>query len=170
MNPAVLSGALAFAARANAAGHISFVGNAADWNRISAEIGGVVPAWYIELMTTVALAGLEIKWQESEQNQPEDTIHWIEWFDAQNVRLEALELHPGKTILGQGYFCVAGSNCAGDQYFISIHDGDDPPLFQIDHETDEDPEEILTTGRHLVAPSLSELFRRAETQTKPSQL
>ena len=170
MNPAVLSEASALIVRANANGHRGFTGNPADWNDINKELGGVIPTWYIELVTTIPLAGLEIGWQEPGHEQPDDTIYWAEWFDAQNARLEALELHPGKSILSHGYLCVADGNGTGDQYFISLRDGEDPPLYQIDHETDEDAEEILTKGRYLVASALSGFFRGAITRINPSQL
>ena len=168
MNLTVLSEALDLVARADANGHSGFVESAAEWNQVSRELGGVIPTWYIELVTTVPLIGLEIGWQEQAHEQPDDAIYWVEWLDAQNVRSEALDLHPGNSILSQGYFCVGSSSCAGDQYFISIHDGDDPPLYQIDHETNEDMEEILTKGRDLVASSLSEFFRSAKVEAKMS--
>jgi len=168
MNPSVLSEALALVARAEASGCTGSVEDAAEWKRLNSELGGIIPAWYSDLVTSVPMIGLNFGWQSSEARSEDDGISWVEWFDAANVRLEMLELHPGVSLLERGYFCVAGSNGTGDQYFVSVHDGDDPPLYQIDHETDEVAHDILARGREMVAPSLSEFFQAARVEAKPS--
>lgn len=168
MNPSVLSEALALVARAEANGHAGSVDDAEEWERLNSDLGGIIPGWYIELMTSVPMIGLNFGWQSSEAQSEDDGISWVEWFDAANVRLEMLELHPGVSLLVRGYVCVAGSNGTGNQYFVSVHDGDDPPLYQIDHETDEVADDILARGREMVAPSLSEFFQAAKVEAKPS--
>jgi len=169
MNAIVLSEAMALVAGANVNGHLGFVESSVDWKQVNSKMGGMIPTWYIELVTTVPLTELEIGWQEPGHNQPDDDIYWVEWLDAQTIRQEGLDLHPGKSILPRGYLCIGSSNCAGDQYFISIHNGDNPPLYRIDYETNGDAEEILTKGRNLVTFSLSEFFRCGEVETKSSQ-
>ena len=72
-----------------------------------------------------------------------------------------MNLHPGKLLLKRGYFGVAGDNGIGDQYFISAHEGENPALYRIGHETDEDADTILAVERQIVAPSLSEFFKAA---------
>lgn len=85
------------------------------------------------------------------------------------MRLELLEGYPGIAVVQRGYICVAGSSHgSGDQYFIPTDQGDDLPLYQIDHEMGEDPEYILAQGRELIAESLSEFFRTAKVESLKS--
>ncbi len=169
MNPAVLSEALALVARAEANGYTGFVEDAAEWKRLNSELGGIIPAWYIELVISAPLVGLKFGWQSSEPQGEDDGVSWVEWFDAANVRLEALELHPGVSLLGRGYICAAGcSHGSGDQYFLPTDCGNDPPFYRIDHEAGDEADEMLADGREVVAPSLSNFFRSAKVEVRPS--
>lgn len=167
MNPAVLSEASALLTRAEANGNIGSVEDAAEWGRLNSELGGIIPAWYIELMTTVPLARLELGWQAFEPEPDDDGLLWLWWMDADSVRSEMLEAYPGIPLLRVGYLCVAGcSHGSGDQYFIPTDQGDDPPLYRIDHEAGDEADEILANGRETVATSLSEFFRAAQVEAK----
>ncbi len=171
MNPAVLSEALALVARAEANGYTGSVEDTAEWEQLNAELGGIIPAWYIELITTVPLVELEFGWQSVEPEGEDDGVSWLGWFGAANVRSEMLEAYPGIPLLQAAYLCVAGSSHgSGDQYFIPTDQGYDPPLYQIDHEAGEEADKILAEGRDMVTPSLSEFFRMAKVEARPSYL
>ena len=136
--------ASALIARAAANGFTGSVEDIGEWQRLNSELGGVIPIWYIELVTTVPLVGLELGWQSLEPEGEDDGVSWMEWLDAANVRLEMLEAYPGIPLLSRGYLCIAGcSHGSGDQYFIPTDQGNDPPLYQIDHEAGEEADEIL---------------------------
>ena len=156
MNAAVYTQAALLAERAIAGGQEGFCEAAAEWHTLNADLGGVIPDWYMTLMASVPLAGLGLGGTEN--------YGGTEWFDTSTIRFEATQLHPGMFILERGYFCVAGGNGTGDQLFISAHDGEDPPLYQISHETGGDADNILANGREIVASSLSSFFSARLTE------
>ncbi len=165
MNANLLAEAQRLAQRATESGQSGAVADPAAVDRLNREIGGRVPPWYAQLIATVPLCGLELGWQSLEPDKEDDGVSWLRWLDTARIRLEALEAYPGLAILGRGYLCVGGcSHGSGDQYFISTDEGEDTPLYQIDHETGDVAEEILAHGRDMVSASLSEFFRVAKTQ------
>ena len=171
MNPAVMSEALALVARARANGHTGSVGDAAEWERLSSDLGGIIPEWYIELTTSVPLVGLEIGWQSSEPEQDDDGLAWLYWMGADDTRSEALEAYPGIAVVRRGYICVASClHRTGDQYFIPTNQGDDPPLYNTYHDVGDSADEILDGGREVAASSLPEFFRTSRVESRPSYL
>ncbi len=169
MNATVYSEASALAIRAEASGNMGFCEDVADWRKLNADLSGVIPAWYITLITTVPLTGLEFGRQASEPEPGDDGVLWLEWMGIENIRSEMLEAYPGIPLLQAAYLCVAGcSHGTGDQYFIPTAEGDDPPLYNIYHDVGEEAEEILANGREEIAPSLSEFFRTAQVRAEPA--
>lgn len=167
MNTSVYTEAFALAARAESSVHTGFCEGNADWRKLNADLGGSIPDWYIELVTSVPLSGLELGWQTSEPEKDDDGVSWMEWLDAPNVRAEMLGLYPGIALAGHGYLCVAGcSHGSGDQYFIATDRGDDPPLYTILHDAGNEASEIIANGRHIIAASLSDFFRAAQIRAK----
>lgn len=123
------------------------------------------PSWLVDLLTAVPLCGLELGWQAHAPEPTFDGVLWLMWSDATGVRSESLECYPGLAILPAGYVNVAEDSMGGgDPYFICIHEGSDPPLYQVDHDVGSEAETILRDGRRLVAASLSEFFRSAIIQ------
>ncbi|MGG3806123.1 hypothetical protein [Metabacillus fastidiosus] len=49
----------------------------------------------------------------------------------------------------------------GDQIYISLDEGENPPVHRVYHDVSEQPDEILSVKR-LIANSLSELFNNAK--------
>jgi hypothetical protein len=48
---------------------------------------------------------------------------------------EARSLFPGRCVQADGFIPVGGCGTGtGDPYFINVHDGNDGPLYRIDHE------------------------------------
>jgi hypothetical protein len=129
---------------------------------LNQECGGIIPGWYIELVTTYPLCGLELGWQSSAPDEDDDGVSWMHWSDPAGMRREMLEYYPGVAIHGRGYINVAGcSHGTGDPYFIRARDGDDPAVIQVAHDVSDDPELILRDGIFVVAGRLSELFTNA---------
>ena len=167
----VLREAAAFAARAAANGFTGYREDVAEWRQLNADLGGIIPEWYVTVMTTLPLAGLELGRQSYEPEPGDDGLFWLDWMDIDGTRGEMLEAHPGIPLLQAGYLCVAGcSHGTGNQYFIPTTEGDDPPFYNVYHDVGEEAEEILANGRELIAPSLSELFRTSLPRPKPSYL
>jgi hypothetical protein len=107
----------------------------ADFDALAVELGISIPPWFRELFTTVPICGLELGWQAFEPKGDFDGVAIIEWADADGIRSESLECHPGCAIRESGYINVGGDPTGGgDPYFISVYDGDDPPLYQIYHD------------------------------------
>ena len=167
MDATVYSEASALAARAQASGCLGSVEDAAEWKRLNADLGGIIPDWYITLMTSVPLSGMEFGRQAFEPEPGDDGVLWLWWMDANSIRSEMLEAYPGIPLLQAAYLCVAGcSHGTGDQYFIPTTEGDNPPLYSIYHDVGEEAEEILTNGREEIAPSLSDFFRTAQVRAE----
>ena len=90
---------------------------------------------------------------------------WVEVADADGILSESLEFYPGLAILPVGYVNFGGGDGSGDPYFICVHEGEDPPLYEVYHDVGADAKSILAEGRKLVAPRLSEFFRVALLQS-----
>lgn len=155
----VREAAIALVARALALGKKGRVIPADEMQEVIDELGGTYPTWLAELLTTVPICGLQIGWQASEAD---DDISWMEVSDGPGILSESRDCYPGLAILPAGFvniaFCVMGS---GDPYFISINEGDDPPLYQVYHDVSDQADAILAEGRVTVAASLSEFFATA---------
>lgn len=122
----------------------------------------VYPTWLLDLLSTVPLCGLELGWRAFEPAPDFDGVLWIEVSNADGILWESLEGYPGLGILPAGYVNFGGdSGGGGDPYFLPVHEGEDPPLYQVYHDVGADAESILADGRQLVASRLSEFFRLA---------
>lgn len=120
----------------------------------------VYPAWLLDLLAEVPLCGLELGWQAYDPEPGFDGLAWVEVSNAAGILWESLEGYPGLAILPAGYVNFGGdSGGAGDPYFISVDEGVDPPLYQVYHDVASDAATILSKGRRLVAPCLSEFLR-----------
>lgn len=120
-----------------------------------------IPAWYVELMTTVPLAGLTF--DHGTPDDDGDLRPWsLIWSSAEHMSSESLEAYPGLPVLTHGYFNVAlDATGGGDPFFIKNDLSNDPPVWQIYHDVSDDADEILADGLVEVAPRLSALFAEA---------
>jgi hypothetical protein len=122
----------------------------------------VYPSWLLDLLSVVPLCGLELGWHAFDPEPDFDGVEWVRVSDADGILWESLEGYPGLGILPAGYVNFAGdAGGGGDPYFVPVHEGDDPPLYQVYHDVGSESEEILAEGRKLVSPKLSEFFRVA---------
>jgi hypothetical protein len=121
------------------------------------------PTWLLDLLSTIPICGLRLGWRafDSDPDFDGDGVVFVEVSDAEGILSESMELYPGIGILSAGYVNFGGSDGSGDPYFVCVHEGDDPPLYEVYHDVGSDAETILAEGRKLVAPTLSEFFKRA---------
>ncbi len=64
------------------AGSVAQVGSRAapeEMIALNQECGGIIPGWYIELVTTYPLCGLELGWQSSAPDEDDDGVSWMNW-------------------------------------------------------------------------------------------
>lgn len=121
----------------------------------------IYPAWLLDILSTIPLCGLRLGWRAVDSSPGSDGVLWVEVADANGILSESLEFYPGLAILPAGYVNFGGDDSSGDPYFICVHEGEDPPLYEVYHDVGADAESILPEGRRLVASSLSEFFRMA---------
>ncbi len=74
MNISVYTEATALAARAEESGHIGLREERGEWQKLNVDLGSIIPEWYIELVTSVPLVGLEFGWQISEPEKDDDGV------------------------------------------------------------------------------------------------
>jgi hypothetical protein len=100
----------------------------------------------LELLSAVPLCGLELGWQAFAPEPGFDGVSWVEISNADRILWESLEGYPGLGILSAGYVNFGGdAGGGGDPYFVPIHEGDDPPLYQVYHDVGTDAETILAS-------------------------
>jgi len=157
--------------RAAARGLRGCVIPADEMRKVVHALGGVYPDWLVELVTSVPLSGLELGFQEFEPEPGYDGRTWLFWSDAHGILSESVECYPGVAILRAGFVNIASCSMgSGDPYFISVHDGVDPPLYRVYHDIGYEAESILAGGRILVAPRLSEFLSNALLEGDPTPL
>lgn len=148
--------------RASAAGLGGVVASTAQLQRLNTVLDGSLPDWYAELLSTYPLCGLELGWNEDEED---DEAEWMIWSAPDDIRGEA-DSSVGAAILERGYINVAlSAEGSGDAYFIPTDKGEDPPIYQIDREAGDDADEILADGLRLVASSLSGFFNTVKLES-----
>ena len=158
---AVRSAAEALIARAAALGIHGRTLTSEERQRIAAALPAY-PAWLLDVLSAVPLCGLQLGWQAFDPEPEFDGIQWVAVSNADGILWESLEGYPGLGILPAGYVNFGGdADGGGDPYFLPVHDGDDPPLYQVYHDVGEDAATILENGRQLVAARLSAFFRVA---------
>ncbi len=169
MNTSVFTAACNLVERAKAHGHVGTMSAASSWEQLNSELGGVIPSWYVELVTTIPLCNLEFGWQECEPEGNYDGVAWLQWLDVQELRGTLLNYPIASSLLKQSYLCVAHcSHGSDDEYFLPIDQGNNPPLYQVDHEEaiyqiEGEATDVMQAAGRIIAPSLSQLFASAKT-------
>lgn len=132
-------------------------GTPASYEQLEKDLQITLPSWYKELFTGYPLCGLEIGWKDED-----DEVWFLEIADTDRVKHEGLRKNPGSSILKNGYICLgADSSDMEEPYYISIYEGEDPPVYQIFRDLSDDPAEILDIARVRAADTLSSFFRNA---------
>ncbi|MBC7817669.1 MAG: hypothetical protein IAG10_12315 [Planctomycetaceae bacterium] len=156
MNPQVEKEARLFVERAMASGQSGTCADAAELAALNSEMSERMPEWYVALLVSVPLCGLEVTWHSEEADGA------IEWCDVKGIRSESLVCYLGIAILERGFINVGSDPYgSGDSYFMPTDQGDDPPVFQVYHDVSDQADEILADGLLQVAVRLPDLFRQA---------
>lgn len=133
-----------------------------EMQKLNTDCDGLIPGWYIEMMTTYPLCGLSFEWQAFEPDGNFNGVSTAGWSSPRHMRGEMFDAYPGEAIRPRGYINVAlDENGGGDPYFIPTNRGDNPPLFQVYHDVSDDPDEIIQDGMKMAAEKLSDFFRDA---------
>jgi hypothetical protein len=168
MNPELKQAIEAFLSRFIESGELGQQAERDEVEVLNRRLGGIIPTWYAELITTYPICGISFQWQAF---PPEDEFYGrssVMWSRPQDTLIESTELYPGIDLLSIGFFNVAcDEDGTGDPYFISATDGDNPTLYQIYHEKLIDAE--TTVGNWdaaIAAASLSQFFDNAIIEKK----
>ena len=86
----------------------------------------------------------------------------MEWADAPGNTERDAAMLPWHCLREFGYISVASDSMGGgDPYFVNVHEGIDPPLYQIYHDISDQASRIIAGGRRIVSPRLSDFFLSA---------
>lgn len=130
-------------------------------NNLNKLLKNKLPEWLIQFYYSTPICGLEIATKYLDSEDDEDYLD-IEFLNAKGIISEATEAYPGISLIDKGYLCIGNDALGtGDQIYISLDEGENPPVYQIYHDVSEYPDEILSAKR-IIANSLSELFKNAK--------
>ncbi|MGG0179132.1 SMI1/KNR4 family protein [Gottfriedia acidiceleris] len=161
MNPEVENSVLKLLERARSDGKIGERFSLNQLDHLNKVFRNKLPEWLIQFYRNVPIYGLEITTKYIDSEDDEDYID-MGFLDLEGIISESTELYPGITLLDKGYLCIGYDALGtGDQIYISLDEGENPPVYQIYHDVSEQPEEILSEKR-IIANSLSELFKNAK--------
>ena len=133
-----------------------------DFDELSAELLEKLPFWQKEMLVKYPLANQVLSIPHINP-EFEGVYHMIELIGPEEIEGETLECYPGCAIFEFGYICIGqDGEGMGNSYFISIKEGDNPPVYQIEHDISENGEELLAGEQSMIVKSLSELFKNAE--------
>ncbi len=117
----------------------------------------ILPIWYQEFLLNYPINGLIL-----DLNIGTDDKRSIEFVGFEGIQEEFYDLYPGCAIGELGYLCIGEDPTGGgDPYFINIHEGHNPPVYQVYHDAGEVGKEIIENGKEKIANQLSDLFKIA---------
>ncbi len=150
----------ALVARAAALGHRGSILTPEERDQIATALP-VYPRWLLDLLSYIPLCGLRLGWRPYLAEGSHGRVRYVGVSDARNILAESRDFYPGVGILPAGYINFGDSDGSGDPYFLCVHEGEDPPLYQVYHDAGVDAVTILSHGRERIAASLSEFFSLA---------
>ncbi|OMC77269.1 SMI1/KNR4 family protein [Viridibacillus sp. FSL H8-0123] len=131
---------------------ISTVGEINDLNE---KLDIKLPEWLIELMTTVEVCDSELIVPLDEED--EEAQLRIQFLNPQCMIEECSLYVPGCAVHKNGYICIGLEIGIGNPYAINIHEGNNPPVYLLNHEYGEETEMIIE-NKLTVVKKLSDLF------------
>ncbi len=124
MDSALKNSVEKFLIRAHDAGVSGKIADKDEIIKVNDQLGGIIPEWYIELITTYAICAIEFQWQAYPEEEDFDGRSNIFWSRPSDILKESKELYPGVGLLKDGYFNVAcDDDGMGDPYFIKVNEG-----------------------------------------------
>jgi len=117
-------------------------------NEVNKKLSNMIPQWFIELITQYPVCGLEVGMPDYKD---------IILAKINGIYSNTAELSPGYLIKDKGYLCISSDATGmGDPLFVSVNEGDNPPVYCIYHDANTD-----NPDKHLVANKLSDFFDMA---------
>lgn len=156
----VITNAKEMIQRSGTSTRIATVGEINDLNE---KLDIKLPEWLIELMTTVEVCDSELVVPLDEED--EDAKLRIEFLNPKCIIEECLDAVPGCAVYKNGYICIGVEIAIGDAYAINIHEGNNPPVYLLNHEYGEETEMIIE-NKLTVVKKLSDLFLVATIKSK----
>jgi len=124
-------------------------------NDLNEKLDIKLPEWLIELMTVVEVCDSELVVPlDSEDNEAQLRI---EFLNPKCIIQECLDAVPGCAVHKNGYICIGLEIGIGNPYAINIHEGNNPPVYILNHEYGEETEMIIE-NKLTVVEKLSDLF------------
>lgn len=131
------------------------VATVGEINDLNERLNIKLPEWLIELMSTVEVCDSKLVVPLDEEAELR-----IEFLNPKCIIQECLLAVPGCAVHKNGYICIGLEIGIGNPYAINIHEGNNPPVYILNHEYGEETEMILE-NKQTVVEKLSDLFRVA---------
>lgn len=122
-------------------------------SELKEKLGEKFPFWLMELMSTIPVC-------ESTLVIPienEDFNIEIKFLSPKLIIEESLKLVPGCAVFNKGYICIGLIEIMANPVAINIYEGNNPPVYLLDHDYGEDSE-LIIENKQTIAISLSELL------------
>lgn len=163
MDSALINSVEKFLLRAQKAGVSGELADKNEMIKVNEQLGGIIPEWYIDLITSYPICAMEFQWQAYPEEDDFDGRSNIFWSRPSDILRESKELCPGASLLGEGYFNVAcDDDGMGDPYFINANSGNNPPFYEVYHEKVKDPEtQVGEFDVRKISERLSDFFDMA---------
>ncbi|RYG70647.1 hypothetical protein EON80_07320 [bacterium] len=120
----------------------------AEVERLSSRLGQLVPEWLLSVSQNYPLIG-------STFSLPDTDIHF-QWLEPDEIIATAFEAYPGVLAYLRGYLPIGRDlSGSGDDYYLPVHEGADPPLLRIPGEAVANEVQLLEDEIVEIYPSLS---------------
>lgn len=137
-----------------------------ELDKLNAELLGVIPNWYVDLISNNPLSGMEIGWQSSQPEDDYDGIEWIQILDIPLLKEINSEGRPGEFLSKLGYFIFGYGSAWGGNAFAFSSSAEDNKIYEVWHDTAQNIDEMVVAieelkGVAVVAKSFSKLLSEA---------
>ena len=130
------------------------------FNGLDERIKSVIPEWLKTMLIKYKIANLLIDTRDIDGEEIS-----VQFNSFELIQDAGLEAYPGLAILELGYLGIAEDPTgSGDPYFISLKEGNNPPVYQIYHDVSDVGEEIIKEGKELISHKLSDLFKNQKKE------
>ncbi|WP_129692040.1 SMI1/KNR4 family protein [Gottfriedia acidiceleris] len=131
------------------------VASVTEINLLRDELGGNLPDWLINLMSQLPICSSNLVVPFAVEDEEFELL--IDFLDPKELIEENKSLVPGCAVFNRGYLCIGVESGIGNPYAINISEGNNPPVYLLDHEYGEDTEQIIK-NKEIIVERLSDLF------------
>ncbi|MEH7052427.1 SMI1/KNR4 family protein [Bacillus pseudomycoides] len=119
------------------------------------ELGKNLPDWLINLMSQVPICSSHLVVPFTVEDEEFKLL--IDFLEPKELIQENKFLVPGCAVFNKGYLCIGVESGIGNPYAINIREGNNPPVYLLDHEYGEDTGQIIK-NKEVIVERLSDLF------------